>query len=113
MAQVPQPGVLASVLRSFASFDAEHGWGVNLFVVIALLSIGACLLTGERRLVRVGVVAGVVVCLANWVLVQDLGFFGGVGTDPNSMLPTSLPARDWLPRDGRPRTRRGAGARAP
>ena len=26
-------------------------------------------------------------CLADWVLVQDLGFFGGVGTDPNSMVP--------------------------
>jgi cytochrome oxidase Cu insertion factor (SCO1/SenC/PrrC family) len=24
------------------------------------------------------------------VLVQDLGFFGGVGTDPNSMIPTAL-----------------------
>jgi cytochrome oxidase Cu insertion factor (SCO1/SenC/PrrC family) len=28
--------------------------------------------------------------LADWVLVQDLGFLGGVGTDPNSMLPTVL-----------------------
>jgi cytochrome oxidase Cu insertion factor (SCO1/SenC/PrrC family) len=25
-----------------------------------------------------------------WVLVQDLGFLGGVGTDPNSMIPTVL-----------------------
>jgi cytochrome oxidase Cu insertion factor (SCO1/SenC/PrrC family) len=90
MAQVPQPGVLASAVRSFGSFDAEHGWGVNLFVVIALLGIGVCLLSGERRLARVGVLAAIVVCLANWVLVQDFGFFGGVGTDPNSMLPTSF-----------------------
>ncbi len=49
MAQVPQPGVLASAVRSFAGFDAEHGWGVNLFVVIALLGIGACLLTGDTK----------------------------------------------------------------
>jgi cytochrome oxidase Cu insertion factor (SCO1/SenC/PrrC family) len=90
MAQVPQPGVFASAVRSFGSFDAAHGWAVNLFVVIALIGVGVCLLTGDPRLVLIGVIAGVVVCLANWVLVQDFGFFGGVGTDPNSMLPTSF-----------------------
>ena len=29
----------------------------------------------------------VVLCLADWVLVEDFGFFGGLGTDPNSMIP--------------------------
>ena len=28
--------------------------------------------------------------LGTWVLVQDLGFFGGLGTDPNSMMPIIL-----------------------
>ena len=32
----------------------------------------------------------VVLCLAVWVLVQDFGFFGGLGTDPNSMIPMIL-----------------------
>jgi hypothetical protein len=57
----------------------------------------------------VAVVAFVVLCLADWVLVQDLGFLGGVGTDPNSMIPfallavggylalTRLPARAGVP----------------
>ena len=31
-----------------------------------------------------------VFCLADWVLIEDLGFFGGVGTDPNSMIPVAL-----------------------
>jgi hypothetical protein len=31
-----------------------------------------------------------VLCLADWVLVQDLGFLGGAGTDPNSMIPFIL-----------------------
>ena len=35
-------------------------------------------------------VAAGVLCLADWVLVEDLGFFGGVGTDPNSMIPMAL-----------------------
>ena len=30
------------------------------------------------------------VCLADWVLIEDFGFFGGLGTDPNSMIPFVL-----------------------
>ncbi len=29
-------------------------------------------------------------CLADWVLIEDLGFLGGLGTDPNSMIPMIL-----------------------
>ncbi len=29
-------------------------------------------------------------CLADWVLIEDLGFLGGLGTDPNSMIPMAL-----------------------
>ena len=29
-------------------------------------------------------------CLADWVLIEDLGFLGGLGTDPNSMIPLAL-----------------------
>jgi hypothetical protein len=32
-------------------------------------------------------VAGTVLGLADWALVEDLGSLGGVGTDPNSMVP--------------------------
>ncbi len=35
-------------------------------------------------------IVGSLFCVADWVLVQDLGFLGGVGTDPNSMVPTIL-----------------------
>ncbi len=90
MAQTPQPRVLSSWLSAFGSFDAAHGWAVNLFVVLALLSIGGLLLSGRRRFVFVALVALGVLCLADWVLVEDLGFFGGTGTDPNSMLPLLL-----------------------
>ena len=87
MAQVPQPSVLASWVRSFGSFDAAHGWAVNLAVVVGLVGVGVCFLSGRPRLLRAGVIVGAVICLADWVLVQDLGFLGGVGTDPNSMIP--------------------------
>ena len=90
MSATPQPQVLASWVGSFASFDAAHGWGVNLFVVISLLATGTLLALGRRRPALVGLLAGTVLCGATWVLVQDLGFLGGVGTDPNSMPPTVL-----------------------
>ncbi|MDA8291107.1 MAG: SCO family protein [Actinomycetota bacterium] len=90
MSHTPQPRLLSSLVASFASFDAAHGWGVNLFVVAALALVGAGLLSGRPRAARYASTAGVVLCLADWVLVQDLGFLGGVGTDPNSMVPTAL-----------------------
>ena len=90
MTQTPQPHLLSSWLGSFGSFVQGHGWGVNLFVVIALAGVGALLLSGRRDLVRGGLVAFVVLSLADWVLVEDLGFLGGVGTDPNSMIPMAL-----------------------
>jgi hypothetical protein len=90
MARTPQPHLLASWLSAFAAFDTAHGWGVNLVVVLALAAIGAAFLSAHPGLVRAGLVAGIVFCLATWVLVQDLGFLGGVGTDPNSMVPMIL-----------------------
>jgi cytochrome oxidase Cu insertion factor (SCO1/SenC/PrrC family) len=90
MSATPQPSILQSGVRSFASFDAAHGWAVNLFVVVALAGIGVALISGRPRPVRAGTVAGIVMALADWVLVQDLGFLGGVGTDPNSMIPMAL-----------------------
>jgi cytochrome oxidase Cu insertion factor (SCO1/SenC/PrrC family) len=90
MAQTSQPHALSALVSAFESFDTAHGFAVNLFAVIALAVIGAALLTGRRRLVRAAVLAAAVVCLADWVLVQDFGFFGGLGTDPNSMIPTIL-----------------------
>ncbi|MHB1552656.1 MAG: SCO family protein [Acidimicrobiales bacterium] len=90
MAHSPQPPLLASWLSAFAAFDAAHGWGVNLVVVLVLAAVGITLLSARPGLVRVGVVVGIVLCLATWVLVQDLGVLGGVGTDPNSMIPTAL-----------------------
>jgi cytochrome oxidase Cu insertion factor (SCO1/SenC/PrrC family) len=90
MSQTPQPHLLASLVAAFGRFDAAHGWAVNLVAVIALAGIGAAFLTGRPRVVRAGVIAGMVLALADWVLIEDLGFLGGVGTDPNSMIPMAL-----------------------
>jgi cytochrome oxidase Cu insertion factor (SCO1/SenC/PrrC family) len=87
MAGTPQPHFLSSLLSGFASFATRYGFAVNLVVVIALAAMGAAFLSGRPRLVRYALWSGIVFCLADWVLVQDFGFLGGLGTDPNSMIP--------------------------
>jgi cytochrome oxidase Cu insertion factor (SCO1/SenC/PrrC family) len=90
MSTTSQPHVLSSLLASFGSFAASNGFAVNLVVVIVLAGMGAIFLSGRPGLVRYAVWFGIVFGLADWVLVQDLGFLGGLGTDPNSMIPMML-----------------------
>jgi cytochrome oxidase Cu insertion factor (SCO1/SenC/PrrC family) len=95
MAGTPQPVLFAGWVRAFASFTAAHGFAVNLFAVIALAALGASMVMtaagrGPTWLPRVTIIVTVAGCLANWVLIEDFGFFGGLGTDPNSMIPIIL-----------------------
>lgn len=90
MSSTPQPHLLSSWVASFGTFDVAHGWAVNLFLVVALAVIGVCFATAQPRIVAPAVVVAVVLCLADWVLIEDWGFLGGLGTDPNSMIPMSV-----------------------
>jgi cytochrome oxidase Cu insertion factor (SCO1/SenC/PrrC family) len=90
MAPTPQPHIFSQWITAFTSFDEAHGFAVNLFVVIALTVTGAVFATGKRRLITPVLVFFVVLCLADWVLIEDFGFLGGLGTDPNSMIPFAL-----------------------
>jgi hypothetical protein len=87
-----QPASLARLTGSFGSFVTDHGFAVNLVAVIVMAACGSALVLLTRRpaVVRIAVLGVIVFCLANWVLVQDFGFFGGIGTDPNSMVPFAL-----------------------
>jgi len=90
MATTPQPHVLSAWVNAFGTFTAGHGFAVNLFAVAALAVTGAAFLSGQPRLVRPALLFFVALCLADWVLIEDFGFFGGLGTDPNSMIPFAL-----------------------
>jgi len=90
MSQTSQPRFLSAWVSGFASFNAAHGFAVNVFVVAALAATGAAFLSGQPRLIRPAVVGFTVLCLVDWVLIEDFGFFGGLGTDPNSMIPMAL-----------------------
>ena len=95
MAATSQPHALSALVAAFGRFTAAHGWGVNLFAVIAITALGAgfCVSAVMRdgvRLARITAIAAGILCLADWVLIEDFGFFGGTGTDPNSMVPLIL-----------------------
>jgi cytochrome oxidase Cu insertion factor (SCO1/SenC/PrrC family) len=94
MADTSQPHFLEVLVAGFANFTVSHGFAVNLVAVIALALIGAAMTVGalrsDARLALIAVLAATVFCLADWVLVEDLGFLGGLGTDPNNMIPLIL-----------------------
>jgi cytochrome oxidase Cu insertion factor (SCO1/SenC/PrrC family) len=94
MTGTPQPHLLEVLVSGFGNFTESHGFAVNLVAVLALAAAGAafCLSAARSdvRLARIAVVGAAVFCLADWVLVEDLGFLGGQGTDPNSMIPLIL-----------------------
>jgi cytochrome oxidase Cu insertion factor (SCO1/SenC/PrrC family) len=93
MSGTPQPAPLAHLINGFSSFVASHGFGINATTVATLGILGLGLLAGggaRRRILLAVVIATGLFCLADWVLVQDLGFLGGLGTDPNSMIPLLL-----------------------
>ncbi len=56
MAQTPQPGFLAGWVNAFTVIDEAHGYGIYLFVVVALGLFGAAFLTGRRQVVRPAVI---------------------------------------------------------
>ncbi|HEY7146820.1 MAG TPA: SCO family protein, partial [Streptosporangiaceae bacterium] len=90
LAGTSQPQALSALLSGFGSLVRAHGFAVNLVVVIALAATGLAFLSARRRVTGPAVAAFIVVCLLAWVLTEDLGFLGGLGTDPGSMIPMAL-----------------------
>jgi cytochrome oxidase Cu insertion factor (SCO1/SenC/PrrC family) len=90
MSGTPQPHALSALVADFASFDAGHGFAVNLVAVLTLAAVAAAFISGRPRLIKPALIVLLVFCLADWVLIEDFGFLGGLGTDPNSMIPVVL-----------------------
>jgi len=90
MAVTSQPSALSALVSSFGSLVRAHGLAVNLVAVLVMALAGIIFLTRRPQLARSAVIVLTAFCLADWVLVEDLGFFGGLGTDPNSMIPMAL-----------------------
>ena len=96
MAGLVQPHPQQVMINGMVTFTRDYGFAVNLVAVIALAASGAALLAGVTVLrdrpavLRLAIAASIAFCLVVWVLVQDLGIPGGLGTDPNSMVPWAL-----------------------
>ena len=90
MAQTPQPGLISHLISGFSAFTGRHGFAVNLVVVAALGIIAVAFILGRPAVTRPALAAFIALCAADWVLVEDMGIFGGLGTDPNSMIPMAL-----------------------
>src|SRR5208282_3008227 len=90
MAQTPQPGLISHLISGFGAFTGRHGFAVNLVVVAALGIIAVAFILGRPAVTRPALAAFIALCAADWVLVEDMGIFGGLGTDPNSMIPMAL-----------------------
>ena len=82
--------MISHLISGFGAFTGRHGFAVNLVVVAALGIIGVAFILGRPAVTRPALAAFVVLCAADWVLVEDMGIFGGLGTDPNSMIPMAL-----------------------
>jgi cytochrome oxidase Cu insertion factor (SCO1/SenC/PrrC family) len=94
MTVTSQPHPIAVLVSGFEALTRSHAFAVNLVAVMVMGAVAVAFavagLTGRRELARPALGAFLALCLADWVLVQDLGFFGGLGTDPNSMIPFGL-----------------------
>lgn len=81
-ARMAQPAFISAPLYTSAHLisQAPQAWNAAFVVLFALLAVS----WGWRRPSRAIWVVTVVSTLAIWWIGQDLGVFGGMGTDPNS-----------------------------
>ncbi len=107
MAGLSQPPWQARIINGAALFSDYNAFTVNLIAVLGLALAGGGLLAGagmpgpralvpggwrswgppRPRVLRRTLIGATAFCLVVWVFVQDFGIPGGLGTDPNSMVP--------------------------
>jgi cytochrome oxidase Cu insertion factor (SCO1/SenC/PrrC family) len=87
MASVKQPALSEWVVRSFGDLTAHAPLLVNGFFVLAFGATGILLFSSSERRLRQARVIGSITAAIAWVFVENLGLFGGLSTDPNTMVP--------------------------
>ena len=86
MAANSQPALISGPMRAVADAMSK-GWAAPVNAVVAVVMIASGISFITRRLLGITVPAFIFFSLVVWWFVQDFGFLGGVGTDPNSILP--------------------------
>ena len=90
MTGVPQPGVLAGIGHIFAGVVRAAGPGINIMLVVWMMATGVGLWRSTVSGFAWPARSMVIGSLAGWVLIQDTGLFGGLATDPNSLILVAL-----------------------
>jgi len=94
MARTPQPALLSGLLRHVGHFSATDAVELNVLVVAAIGAVGIGLVVGaladRDQWIIAATIGGIVAAIPTWIVFQDLGFLGGVGTDPNTAIPSAL-----------------------
>ena len=95
MSSMPQPEWTRQLVRAFGHAAKTLGPTWNLAMVLLLLGIGIEVVcsTDRTRTRSLALVLGV--CFVIWLGIQDLGLFGGLSTDPNSMPTLMVIALAW------------------
>jgi cytochrome oxidase Cu insertion factor (SCO1/SenC/PrrC family) len=88
MAATPQPHATSALVSWFSRLAEHHAVLVNLVATAIMAVVGGAFVAGRRLRTALGLLA--VFCVFDWVFVENFGFLGGTGTDPNSMLPFLL-----------------------
>ncbi len=90
MTEVPQPGLLAGLGHVFAGVVRAAGPGINIMLVVWMMTTGVGLWRSTVSGFAWPARSLVIGSLAGWVLIQDTGLFGGLATDPNSLILVAL-----------------------
>lgn len=89
MSSMPQPEWLRQVVRAVGDAAKSLGPVWNIAMALGLGLVGLMVATSPRHPSRRTFAVVVSAALVIWIAFQDLGLFGGLSTDPNSM-PTLL-----------------------
>jgi cytochrome oxidase Cu insertion factor (SCO1/SenC/PrrC family) len=102
MAHSAQPSWLAALIIHVSNWFGEQPalWNVVIVEWLLLCALGLWRRGGGNKVWPYRLLIGGAV--AGWVLVQDLGIFGGLSTDMNSLLPLAVLA--WCAAPGRQRS---------
>lgn len=95
MASMPQPEWLQQIVLAFGDAAKALGPVWNLLLTATIGLIGLLIIRVPRRPMKRTLVAVLSVCFVVWVAFQDLGLFGGLSTDPNSMPTLAVLVCAW------------------
>jgi len=87
MTSSAQPSFVKSLVLAVGRMGYHGSIIVNTAIIVWMLATAVGLWRYRHAPARWPLISAAVGAVVIWVTIQDLGIFGGVGTDPNSMLP--------------------------